>query len=57
MDVGQAVEVDLGWKLPEVTKRKRRKSKGAVEVEDGTLDDSLLGSAEVKQVCLSSFRV
>ncbi|PIL31826.1 hypothetical protein GSI_06530 [Ganoderma sinense ZZ0214-1] len=49
MDVGQAVEIDLGWKLPEETKRKRRKSKGAAEVEeDGTLDNSL-GSTEAKQ--------
>ena len=53
MDVGQAVEIDLGWKLPEDTKRKRRKSKGAAEVEeDGTLDNSL-GSTEAKQVGLS----
>ncbi len=50
MDVGQVVEVDMGWKLPEETKRKRRKSKGAAEVEDGTLDDFLLGSKEAKQV-------
>lgn len=58
MNVGQAVEVDLGWKLPEETKRKRRKSKGVAEVEeDQTLNDSLLGSTEVKQVGLSWFRV
>ncbi len=55
MDVGQVVEVDLGWKLPEETKRKRRKSKGPAEVEDGTLDDSLLGSKEAKQVGPSWF--
>ncbi|KAI1788796.1 small-subunit processome [Ganoderma leucocontextum] len=47
MAVEQAVEVDLGWKQPEETKRKRRKSKGVAE--DGTLDDSLLETTEAKK--------
>lgn len=55
MGVGQPVEADLGWKQPVETNRKRRKWKGAAEVEDGTLDDSLLDTAEVKQVSSASF--
>ena len=54
MDVEQAVEVDMGWKRPEETKRKRRKSKGAAEDEAGLDDSSSLQTSEAKKVGYAS---
>ncbi|KAI0801134.1 small-subunit processome [Fomes fomentarius] len=39
MVVTPDVSLDLGWRAPEETKRKRRKSKSAVAIDGGALDD------------------
>ncbi|TBU63817.1 small-subunit processome [Dichomitus squalens] len=49
MDVEQAVEVDMGWKQLEETKRKRRKSKGATEEMDTDANESALETTEAKK--------
>ncbi|KAI0375131.1 small-subunit processome [Pilatotrama ljubarskyi] len=45
MDVSTE-NVDMGWKVPEQTKRKRRKSKASAEEEETALDEASIQTAE-----------
>ncbi|OSD03204.1 small-subunit processome [Trametes coccinea BRFM310] len=46
MDVSQEQSVDLGWKVPEQSKRKRRKSKASAEGEETEMDVASIETAE-----------
>ncbi|KAI9065863.1 small-subunit processome [Trametes sanguinea] len=46
MDVSQEQSVDLGWKVPEQSKRKRRKSKASAEEEETEMDIASIETAE-----------
>ncbi|KAI0651984.1 small-subunit processome [Trametes meyenii] len=46
MEVSSEPHVDLGWKVPEQTKRQRRKSKHNAEEQETTSDDASLQTAE-----------
>ena len=56
MDVTPSEEsVDLGWKVPEQSKRKRRKSKASAEEEETALDEASVETAEQAKVSTSRY--